>query len=336
MTESAIEGPDIASMTAAARSVIGPPGRLTVISKDHPLPEIDRTEDVKAPPYDLFHFPFSMCSNKVRAVLAELGLSWSSNQFGKTVNWEHYTPDYVRLRLQSDAAKNSGYVTGYSGASAVEEEGFDPCVVPTFVDNGAGKVIADSKQICLYIARSNRDAKDLLPEDLEDDVIAQMDAVDRTPHVALLYGANPDGDTRPEQFQKAMPGIHRHKIEMIESLIDNIGEDPELESAYRAKIAKEAAASGFVNDETAMRRAIALTKEIVVALEASLQKTGGPWIFGDRFTMADLMWGISLIRLQLLGYDSLWTGAQERPDVRAYVNRVRELPSLKSSVIDWR
>ncbi|MEM9105354.1 MAG: glutathione S-transferase domain-containing protein, partial [Pseudomonadota bacterium] len=148
--------------------------------------------------------------------------------------------------------------------------------------------------------------------------------------------ANPDGDTRPEQFQKAMPGIHRHKIETIEGLLENIGDDPELQSAYKAKIAKEAAASDFVSNESAMLEAIALTGDIIAGLETSLKKTGGPWIFGERFTMADLMWGISLIRLQLLGYDSLWTGTQERPLVRAYASRVGELPSLKTSVIDWR
>lgn len=322
---------ELERLTLAAISVIRAPGRATVISSDHPIPEVDRGAGDR-PDFDLFHFGFSICSHKVRTVLAELGLSYGSNQFAGPTIYENYTPEYVRLRLRSDAARNAPFVSGYSGGSSVETEGFDPLVVPTLVDHQEGRVLADSKLICLALARSHRDVADLLPEALEPRIIAQMDAVDRTPHVALLYGADPGGDTRPSEVQARMPGIHGIKFDTINGHMRQVSDEPELVEAYRAKLAKEKAAEQFVVDAGAMAQAVALAEELVAGLETDLAASGGPWLFGADITLADLMWGVSLLRLDYLGKQSFWA---DRPRVAAYVERLSGRPSLKAAVLDW-
>lgn len=326
---------ELYNLTQSAINVIRAPGRATVISSASPLPDVDRTTATQAPEFELFHFGFSICSHKVRAILSELGLGYGSNQFAGPTEYENYTPEYVRLRLQSDAAKDATFVSDYSGASSVDGDGFDPLVVPTLVDVRANKVLADSKLICLYLARNYCGAIDLLPADLEGKIVQQMDAVDRTPHVALLYGSDPEGDTRPAEIQSRMPGIHQVKFDAIAKHMTDVADEPDLIAAYTAKLAKEKAAEKFVLNGTDMRNAVTLTESLVADLEETLAASSGPWLFGDRFTLADLVWGISLIRLEYLGNDRFWNGQVGRPNVKAYYERLAQRPSLITAVLDW-
>ena len=322
-------------LTRSAISVIRAPGRATVITREHPIPEIDRDDANKQPELELFHFGFSICSHKVRSVLAELNLEYGSNQYAGPTQYENYTPEYVRLRLQSDAAKNSRFVSDYSGGSAVESEGFDPLVVPTLVDHRANRVLADSKLICLYLVKTYQQRIDLFPVDLETEIIQQVDIVDQTPHVAMLYGADPEADTRPDDIQARMPGIHKIKFEAIKNHMANVKDEDDLITAYEAKLSKEKAAESFVVDEASMKEATALAENLVTGLEQKLARSNGPWLFGHRFTLADLMWGVSLIRLDYLGKSRFWNGNIERPLVKSYKELLSRRPSLKTAVLDW-
>lgn len=336
MTKNVISKEDVIRRTEDALSLFSPPALATVISQDSPLPIRSRNEVGPPPKYELFHYTISLCSQKVRSVLAETGCQYGSNDLIIMENWYHYRPEYVRLRLLSETARSTRQVSGYSGVSSVEQEGFDPLVVPTFVDRKAGLVIADSKQICIYIARMNRSESDLLPVDIEDDVIEQMNRVDLTPHVALLYGANPDGDSRPEGHQKRFPGIHARKISAIEKQLALVDTESELLEAYQSKILKETAAADFVHDAAAMRHAIGLAKDLIGDLGQTLLANGnGPWLFGERFTLADLFWGISLLRLEILGYAKLWCGHKELSHIEQYFNRLIDRESLQTSVLNW-
>lgn len=325
----------IHELTQAAVGVIVPPGRATVITRDRRLPEIERGAAVADPDFQLFHFGFSICSQKVRAVLDELEIEFGSNQYAGPTEYENYTPEYVRLRLASDIAQRAAFVSSYSGGSSVESEGFDPLVVPTLVDTGQGRILADSKLICLHLARSIRDPIDLLPGDLEQEILAHIDNVDRTPHVAMLYGANPERDTRPAEIQAKMPGIYKKKYQKIQTYMAQVRDEPDLLSAYEAKLRKEEAAEHFVVDADAMNEAIALSDSLVQGLEDRLGKSPGPWIFGERFTLADIFWGVSLIRLDYLGNSGFWDGVPRRHRVKAYYECITQRQSLINGVLQW-
>src|SRR3546814_2377939 len=79
----------------------------------------------------------------------------------------------------------------FTGQSSVDSEGFDPLVVPTLVDHETGRILADSKAICLYLCDALSGGTDLLPADIREAVLKQVQLADTTPHVALLYGADP-------------------------------------------------------------------------------------------------------------------------------------------------
>ena len=230
-----------------------------------------------------------MCSQKVRCTLIEKDATYGSNEISiLPPRHENYSPQYLRLRLCSDAATAKARAASFSGRSSVETEGLDPLVVPTLVDHAAGRIIADSRAICLYLCETLHSGTELIPRDLKTQVLAQLKIVDATPHPALLYGANPAGARRPPGMRAAMPGIHRHKIEILLRNMELVGDDPVLLEAYRQKIAKEEAASKFVLDAALMNSAFEQVRQIISDLDAVLSDSRGQWLFGARFTLADI------------------------------------------------
>jgi hydroxyquinol 1,2-dioxygenase len=289
-----------------------------------------------APHFELYHFGLSLCSYKLRLALAEKGIPYRSHDIGILPPvMANYQPDYVRLRLS--ALPGGRLVDGYSGRSAVTSEGFDPCAVPTLVDHEAGRVLVDSRAILEHLDEGG-DGPELIPARHRREIQRQMAIVDATPHVAVLYGAHPDGDFRPKILRESMPGIHDNKImRLMEARSLAVG-DPALTTAYDAKIRKEAAAKAFLRDPVLMRGALTEIDRLIGQLETDLAH-GGDWLIGERYSTADLVWTASLYRLAWLGMAFLWEGGDprgsKRPAVKAYVARLLARPSVREAIIDW-
>jgi len=78
-------------------------------------------------------------------------------------------------------------------------------------------------------------------------------------------------------------------------------------------------------------------KELIAELENDLNATGGEWLIGDRFTLADAFWAVSLFRLQWDGFGYIWEtdDAVHYPKVLAYSKRLYRRPSFERAVIKW-
>ncbi len=301
-------------------------------------PERNRLIGTGSRRFELYHFALSLCSHKVRTVLFEKGAPFLSHDiFILPPKLENYHPDYVRLRLRGAGGREM--VSGYTGRSSTTTEGFDPCVVPTLVDHDAGRIVVDSKAICEHIDRAWQGSTELCPEHLKREIDREIAIVDGTPHVAVLYGAHPDGDLRPAMLKQNMPGAHDYKImKLMEGRSLAVGH-PHLTAAYDAKIRKEAAAKAYVASPELMRSATDEIVRTIGELEERLAD-GREWICGDDMTMADVHWAVSLFRLQWLGMGFSWTGAhrlndEERPKVGAYARRLFNRPSFRDAVIHW-
>ncbi len=300
--------------------------------------EMNRTTGTGTPRFELYHFALSICSQKVRTCLVEKDASFVAHDLNLQMPFMgNYDPGYVRLRLAANDGSN--FATGYTGRSSVETEGFDPAVVPTLVDHVAGVVVVDSVAICRHIERVTEPKNSLVPVHLEQDIAYEMDVVDATPHVAVLYGAHPDGDFRPERLRKGKPGVHDRKIVKIKTARDMVLDDPDLVAAYDAKIAKEEAAKKFVTTPDLMRAAVREITTIVADLDSRL-KDGRDWICGDKFTLADVMWGVSLFRLKWLGMAFVWDGghplnSEKQSMAAAYGERLFERAAFRKAAIDW-
>lgn len=301
-------------------------------------PERNRQMGTGAARFELYHFGLSLCSQKVRTVLAEKGAAYISHDINILPPvLENYHPDYLRLRLQG--AQGREFVSGYTGRSSVETEGFDPAVVPTLVDLEEGRVYTDSVRIAEHIDRVHEGGTELFPARLRREIDREIAVVDGTPHLAVLYGAHPDGDFRPEMLRESMAGAHDYKImKLMEGRSLSVGH-PKLIAAYDAKIRKEAAARHYVHAPEMMRAATDEILGIVAALDKRLSD-GRAWVAGDAFTAADVMWAASLFRLKWLGMGFAWEGGhalngEEYGHVDDYARRLFARASVTESIIDW-
>ena len=303
-----------------------------------PLTDPERNLTVGDAParYELYHFAMSLCSQKVRLTLIEMGVPFAAHDLNLSLpELGNYDPHYVRLRMQS--AEGRPLVKDYTGRSSTTTEGFDPAVVPTLVDREQRRVVSDSLQICAYL--DEQAGTPLTPDAARDAVAAELKVVDGTPHVALFYGAHPAIDVRPERLRRNMTGVHDRKISKIRTARAQVAHDPDLVAAFDAKIAKEEAAREFVATPPRMRAALNETLRTLADLEAKLAD-GRRWVCGDAFTLGDVFWSVSLYRLAWLGMAFAWTGrhtlnASERPHVHAYTKRAFVRPAFRSAVVEW-
>ena len=312
---------------ALARAAMADAARSTVVGNN------------ANPRFELFNAASSLCSQKVRTVLAEKRLAWRSNDMlilsamhaGRVVPAEHYFAPYVRLRLFAGREIGGALVDGYSGRTSVETEGFDPCAVPLLIDYETGRVIADSLRICRYLDDISPTPARLVPEDeaARAAVLRQAAIVDRIPNGALLYGFHPDADRRPEALKTVMQTVYDSKILALEAMIAANAGDAALVAAYRAKIAKEQGGKAVCHDAGFQRATRTHVAGLLRDLEATLAD-GSPWIVGGSFTLADVLWGVNLTRLAYLGLASLW---DDLPAVGRYVQALAQRPSLCAEVV---
>ncbi len=287
------------------------------------------------PRFELYHAAPSLCSMKVRTVLAEKSVPYVSHDLNIMVRKdmpECYLPDYVRMRLLG--APEAEFAQGYTGQSSVTTEGFDPCVVPTLVDHEKEKVVVDSSRICVYLDEETSGDR-LIPGNLSNEIGAQISLIDQAPHVATLYGAHPDHDPRPKGLKTNIAGVHAKKIVKLEAARDEAGDEATLVAAYDAKISKESSAADFVFSPDRMRDIHKAMFNHVGDLEAQLSTHNGEWVMGERFSMADIMWTVSIYRMKWLGLGSAWEGNSERGRVQEYVQYAFDRPSFRAGVVDW-
>lgn len=282
------------------------------------------------PRFELYHFGFSICSQKVRTALAEKGVPYLSNELRPT---ENFRPHYVRLRLHAAGPERTERLAeGHTMRTSVASEGFDACVVPLLIDLGADRAVVDSAEILEYVERQVPEPE-LVPGDtlLAAAVREQIRTNDALPHPGILYGVHPN-DPRPDFMIEAMEGVYDRKRALLEALVEENRDDPELVRAYRAKISKEMAGKEIQKDAATMARVLGDFRGAIEGLDAQLAESGGPWVCGSRFTLGDCVWGVSLYRIQWLGHAQLWS---DRPRVGAYAARCYARPSLRSAVIEW-
>ncbi len=316
------------TMAAAARAHIRDPARIRVVGNE------------ARPRFELFHAASSLCSQKVRAVLHERGLAYHSNELiilssmgaDGLIVAEHYSAAYIRLRLLAARELNREFVNGYSGRTSVETEGFDPCVVPLLVDYEAGRVIADSKRICCYLDAVSPESNRLVPEDPEAQaaVMRQVSIVDRIPNGTLLYGFHPEDDRRPEPLKLAMQTVYDYKVAALENLISANADEPELVAAVRAKIVKERGGKQVCHDPDFQRAARAHVSELLADLDRDLAATSYAGVNHNAFSLADVLWGVNLVRMNYLGLSSMWEGL---PHVKTYFRSLIRRPSLSDEAI---
>lgn len=296
--------------------------------------EIVGGESATAPRFELFHAANSICSQKVRTVLAHKRIPYVSHQMN-IFTGETYLPDHVRLRMLGCGALGLPLVSGHSGSTSVAGGGCDPAVVPTLVDWETGRVLVDSRRICDMLDQVGDPAERLRPPGLDAGIDSELAVIDDLPNYQMLAGRPPGEDRRPAH-RRGSNGVDfaRQKVKRCDDYLARSEGDETLTLAYRAKRAKELDAAERLFSPTAMRDAYAHVGAACRALDETLSARRTRWLFSDRPSMADLFWGLELIRIKNMAAASIWEDAGLH-GVQAFLEQAEQLPSIRAAVLDW-
>ena len=302
-----------------------------------------RSTDGEIPRFELLHTALSICSQKVRTVLAEKGVPYSSREMitptmagigGNKSIADNYRPGFVRLRIHAGGKKRMDRLNeSHTLRTSAHLEGFDACVVPLLIDRKNHRAIVDSYEICAYIDRVLPDINPLVPDgrDKAQQVMDQVRVVDEIPNPGQLYAFHED-DPRPDFLKKAMNGIYERKCNMLRQMIKENIDDKVLVKAYQAKLNREAGGGKVQRDPIFLAGIKREFEEIIGKLNTQLEHVKGPWVCGADFTLADAVWGVNLFRMHWLGHAYLW---DDYPMVREYAYRTYRRPSIWEDTINW-
>ena len=285
------------------------------------------------PRFELFNAPNSICSQKVRTVLAHHNIPYRS-QLVKIFAGQTYLPDYVRLRLMGCDAIGGELMSVHTGSTSVAAGGCDPAVVPTLIDWQNNEVLVDSKRISFFIDKEVGGSA-LRPKELEGAIDEELNVVDNLPNYQMLAGTPPGDDHRPESRRKGN-GVDfaMSKVQRCDEFLAIHSNDPDLVRGYSAKRSKELAAAKNLFTPEAMRAAYDKAEAGCNHLERKLKSRTTNWLVSDNITMADLYWGVELLRMHNMAAEFFWINGN-RPAIEKFFEKAKTISGIRSAVIDW-
>lgn len=238
----------------------------------------------------LYHFPPSLCSQKVRLALEEKGVEWESCLVDIGIAMENYEPWYARL--------NPGLV------------------VPTLEHDG--DIVTDSARIVRYVD-DQFDGPPLTPSGDEERERMEhwIQRIDAFNFRGLSYGNVPSALSamRDQSFDK-----RRKKIR------SSMEEAPDLRDVFEAKLddidqwektVQTPAEVDAIEDEL---------HDMLDELDATLRPR--KWVAGPDYSLADILVTIGLGRIHMIGFGDL-IDDDEYPAVAEYYARVGNRPSFR-------
>ena len=283
--------------------------------------------------FELFNGANSICSQKVRTVLAHHEVPYVSH----TVNMflgETYLPGYVRLRMVGCGQLGGALASHHSGSTSTAAGGCDGAVVPTLVDWDTGTVVVDSRRICLYLDAQAPASHKLYPQAHAGAIDEDLTTVDNLPNYQLLMGRKVAASESAATKHDVGSSFSERKVAWCDRFLREHPDEPGLVQAYTAKRSKELSAANELFSPDAMAAAYDRARLALDALEAKLARRSGPWLYGEAITMADLFWGVELLRMKNMGVATFWEGGR-LPEVAAFSAATEALPSLRTAILEW-
>jgi len=313
---------DLIATVAGARQALGNAG------------EPKGAQAGETPRYELFHAANSICSQKVRVVLAHHAMPYVSHGLNLAIG-QTYLPGYVRLRMLGCEHYGGALVSHHTGSTSAASHGCDGLVVPTLVDWGTGEVIVDSHRICRHLDAQVPAENRLRPEPLAASIDDDLAVIDNMANYQMLMGRTVTSPGPSAVTLKDVGGaFSRRKVAWCTQYLEEYGDDPVLAAAYTAKRAKELSAADELFSSQAMQTAYDRAEAGLVTLERKLEGRGTRWLYHDRLNLADLFWGVQLSRMKNVGVARFWQ-AGRLPEVERFSNATEAIPAIRTAVIDW-
>lgn len=314
--------PDLEHLVADARNALGQPG------------EVIGGVPGSTPRFELFHGANSICSQKVRAVLAHHAIPYTShvlNMFGG----QTYLPAHVRMRMAGCDRLGGPLQSTHSGSTSATAGGCDGAVVPTLIDWRIGEVVVDSKRICSHLDATMPVEARLRPDDQAAAIDTEIDVVDNLPNYQMLVGQRPDGGHSAATSHGGKGSeMSLGKVRRCDEYLAQHAGDEVLVRAYTAKRAKELDAAQQLFSADAMRAAYDRAEAACRHLEGKLAGRESAWLLGPAFTMADLYWAVELLRMKNLGAAVMWEDGRLKA-VTEFIDTVERVPAIRFAVLEW-
>lgn len=268
-------------------------------------PEITLPHDDE---WELYHNSFSLCSKKVRVCLAELGLAYRSHPIHliETGAYENVSRAFLRVNPAG--------------------------TVPVLVHQG--HPVYESHDQIVYAAEHGRGGGDLLPRDP-----AARATIERWVDCASLVGDATRGTER--RAGHCVPGLtfplfatmvrHIPYREIARGLLTHPNKERPLFFGL-LKLRTVHGLPGLAPALKLLQRSRVDMGSHLDTLAAHLDAEGGPWIAGERFTLADVSWVVILDRLVEADWADHFWGRGRRPTIAAYWSRLQARASYQSAI----
>ena len=279
--------------------------------RTHPVPAgLQRDRQIPhAEPFELYHNALSLCSMKTRACLAELEIPYRSHPIDliETGRYENIRPAFLAVNRAGTVPVlvHEGHPVYESHEQIRHAARFAPVGVPSLVPEDE----ALRKEMEAWIDRTS-----LTEDPIENGEASAGNAV---PGLTLpLFCAM----VEKVPVRRIAEGLlfHFDRTRPVLFLL--------LKTCGLSNLAK---LKPLVR---VYRRSLRQMEEHLDALEAQLDRRGGPWVIGSRFSLADVGWLAILERLRQVDALDRLLGDGRRPLATAYWERLQERPSYASAV----
>jgi glutathione S-transferase len=280
--------------------------------KTHPVPA-GYQADLEFPheqEFELYHNALSLCSMKSRVCMAELGIPYKSHPIDliETGCYEN-----IRPRLLS---VNPGGT------------------VPVLLHNG--HPIYESHEQIRYAARfAPAGRPSLIPDDpiakaeMEEWIDLSSLTEDPIHNADKTAGNAVPGQTLP-LFCTMIEKIPYHRI--LEGLLFHFDKmRPVLFLVLKFRGIEN------IHKLPPAVEAIAKTREHLRRqlgpLESRLEKSGGPWILGEQYTLADVSWLVIFERLRQASCEEVFLDVEDRTQIAEYWKRLQARPAYAEAIL---
>jgi glutathione S-transferase len=264
-----------------------------------------------AQPFELYHNALSLCSMKARVCLAELGIAYASHPIDliETGAYENIRAPF--LRVNPGGTVPVLVHDGHPVYESHEQIRYAARVAPT----GRGSLVPDDPGLRAEMERWI-DRSSLTGDPMREGAKSAANAV---PGLTVpLFAAMIDRIA----FWRIFEGLLFHfdkRRPMLFMLLKTVG-------------------LGRLGSLGAVVKAIANSRARLAvhldALEDQLEKTGGPWILGETFTLADVSWLVIFERLRQADCLHVFLGGGRRPRGAAYWAGLTGRPSYREAILE--
>ena len=262
--------------------------------------------------FELYGNSFSHCSRKTRIVMAELGIPYKHQPIDliETGTYETISPHYLKINPAG--------------------------LLPTLVHNG--HPVYESDDILAYAAdHAPEDAPSLVPED--DSQRAEMQSwVDK----GSISSSDPLGSVE-RNAGSCIPGLTMpifvtaiRYIPLRNILIGLLFHPDKMRPVFFS-MSKLRGLHNMLRVGQ-IRNVVTRSRDCMVKhlteFQDHLQVSGGPWIMGDQYTLADVSWSCIFLRLEETGWLDHFFSENDFARLEEYYAAVKQRPSWQSAIVE--